>query len=221
MKYGIYAKLLKLLVQQPTYNFLKHEVPSLITRAYKKRVDKEYRDIIERTEGIGGIKENPMELILVFTAFAIAVYKCSDGNMSEEVFAKTIDSVAHSKIMELSSKGSNVFSKKTIKMYQDLAKRSIEKRYKNDWAATFDYEEGSGEYFVTYSECGICKLAKQEDVFQLVKYMCKMDYPSFEFKNAVLDRTKTLGFEDDCCNFHIMSKEKADEVGFVMSEHAK
>ncbi len=221
MKYNFLAKATKAVIKKPVYDYLKNAVPDLVSRDYKKDVNKEYREIIERTEGIGGTKENPMETILYFTSFAISVYKCANGKISEEVFSNTIDAVTNSKIMKISSKSSGAFSDKTIKMYRDLNERSKVKKYKNDWVATFDYIEGSGEYFVNYSECGVCKLAKQEGVFHLVKYMCKMDYPSFELKNAVLDRTKTLGYEDECCNFHIMTKEKAEKIGFVKSKDAK
>ena len=41
------------------------------------------------------------------------------------------------------------------------------------------------------------------------------------FPGAVLDRTKTLGYGDDECNFHLMSRERAKELGFVKSPDAK
>ena len=48
-----------------------------------------------------------------------------------------------------------------------------------------------------------------------------MDYISFELKDAVLDRTKTLGYGDDCCNFHVMSKEVAKQKKFIKSKNTK
>ncbi len=220
MEYNSTAKFVKFFIKGPTYKAIKDIAPELNNKEYKKRVSEEYKNIILRTEGIGG-KKNPMEVILYFTAFAIAVYKCADDKISEEDFSKTIDAITSSKMMEISSKSSGAFSKKTIDMYRELNERSKEKKYKNDWVAEFEYKEGSGEYFVTYSECGVCKLCRQEGVFHLVKYMCKMDYPSFEFKKAVLDRTKTLGYEDEVCNFHIMTRERAKEINFVKSKDAK
>ena len=38
---------------------------------------------------------------------------------------------------------------------------------------------------------------------------------------AVPDRTKTLGFGDDECNFHLMSRARAEEPGFVPGQEAK
>lgn len=33
--------------------------------------------------------------------------------------------------------------------------------------------------------------------------------------------TKTIGYGDDECNFHLMSKERANEIGFIQSPDAK
>ena len=48
-----------------------------------------------------------------------------------------------------------------------------------------------------------------------------MDYYTFEMQGAVLDRTKTLVYGDDECNFHLMSKARAAELGFVPDPNAK
>ncbi len=37
----------------------------------------------------------------------------------------------------------------------------------------------------------------------------------------MLDRTKTLDYGDDECNFYLMSKERAAEIGFETSPYAK
>ena len=70
-------------------------------------------------------------------------------------------------------------------------------------------------------QCGICKLTKQEHCEEITKYLCMMDYYTFEMQGAVLDWTKTLGYGNDECNFHLMSKERAKELGFVKSPDAK
>ena len=48
-----------------------------------------------------------------------------------------------------------------------------------------------------------------------------MDYYTFEMQGAVLDRTKTLGYGDDECNFHLMSRARAGELGFTPGPDAK
>ena len=41
------------------------------------------------------------------------------------------------------------------------------------------------------------------------------------YRKRVLDRTKTLGYGDDECNFHLLSRARAEELGFVPSPDAK
>ena len=62
---------------------------------------------------------------------------------------------------------------------------------------------------------------KQESCEEVTKYLCKMDYYAYELQGAVLDRTKTLGYGDDECNFRVMSPERAKEIGFVQSPNAR
>ena len=71
----------------------------------------------------------------------------------------------------------------------------------------FSYDLSVPEYYVTHRECGVCKLARQEDLMFLMPHMCVMDYPTIEYKGGKLIRTKTLGAGDDCCNFHVVKKE--------------
>ena len=59
---------------------------------------------------------------------------------------------------------------------------------------------------MTYRECGVCKIAKQEDLMFLTPHMYIMDYPTIEYKGGKLIRTKTLGNGDDCCDFHVVKE---------------
>ncbi len=71
------------------------------------------------------------------------------------------------------------------------------------------------------SYCPLMVKAKQERCEEITKHLCMMDYYTFELQGAVLNRTKTLGYGDDECNFHLMSRERAAELGFVKSPNAK
>ncbi len=221
MKYSLYARLVKFLFKGSVYQALQIETSDLVTAQYKREVGRQYRAIVERTEGLGGIKHNPMEVILLFTAFVIAVYKAADGRIDEPTFDKVIIAMSTSKMMQRITKREGAFSDKTIALQKRLAAESKLKQYKNEWLFDFDYQAGSGEYFITYKACGICKMARQEGVFHLAKYLCKMDYYTFAYKGVVLARTKTLAYGDDHCNFHIMKKEKAKALGYQKGADAK
>lgn len=221
MKYDIYAKTVGFFMRGPIYKTLKRERPTLLSRAFKRRLSAEYKAIIERTAGLGGARHNPMEVILYFLIFLIAVYKVAAGQIDEALFSQLIDDLVASPFMKRVARAEGAFSKKTLRMQAKLATQSQKKAFQNDWVSQFEHRAGSGEYFITYRECGICKVAKKEGVFHLAKHLCKMDYALFAYKNAVLDRTKTLADGDDCCNFHIMTPQKAAAVGFKIGDDAK
>ncbi len=220
MKYNSTARLMKFFLRIPVYKVIKKELPQVFTDDYKRRVNNAYRGIVERTEGVGG-KDNPMEIILYFLAFLIAVYKSADGKMSEKTFEHIIDALGNSSMIKISSKLNGAFSKKSIKTYRYLAKTSKAQKYQNNWEIDFDYKKENEEFFMTYTQCALCKIGKKEGVFNIIKYLCKLDYYMFKHKNVVLNRTKTLAYGDECCNFHVMSQQRAKEINYTPSKNLK
>lgn len=66
------------------FDYLANEIPEIEPASYKKRVLKEYRAIVERTPGIGSMKDNMFVMTMYAAAFVIALYKEADGKMDEE-----------------------------------------------------------------------------------------------------------------------------------------
>ena len=64
---------------------------------------------------------------------------------------------------------------------------------------------------ITYTKCAICEMAKRENCFHLVRYMCTTDYASQELMGNTLIRTKTLGNGDECCDFHIIGRKSKEK----------
>ena len=126
-------------------------------------------------------------------------------------------------MMVKAKQGKSAFTEKEIEDRTRQAKWSRDhiNEYPMNWFYYFEKVPGKDEYYITHKQCGICKLTKQEHCEHITKYLCMMDYYTFEMQGAVLDRTKTLGYGDDECNFHLMSRERADELGFVQSPDAK
>ena len=105
---------------------------------------------------------------------------------------------------------------------EEILKKAInDTGYTMNWFSYFENVPGKDEYYITHKQCGIRKLTEQEHCREITKYLCMMDYYTFERQGAVLDRTKTLGYGDDECNFHLMSKERTEEIGFVKNPDAK
>ena len=122
-----------------------------------------------------------------------------------------------------SKQGKSAFTEKEIanRTRQAAWSRAHIEQYPMNWFNYFKTVPGKDEYFITHKQCGICKLTKQEHCESLTKHLCMMDYYTFEMQGAVLDRTKTLGYGDDECNFHLMSRERAAELGFTPGPDAK
>ena len=78
---------------------------------------------------------------------------------------------------------------------------------------------GEDEFHMTYTECGICKMAAREGMSELVPSLCRMDYPNYSNDGGILFRTKTLGYGDNECNFHVVRKNsKAMEEAIKRGE---
>ena len=191
--------------------------------SYKKRVLKEYRAIVERTPGIGSMKDNMFVMTMYAGAFLIALYKEADGKLDEEKLKGLVRAAAYCPLMVKAKQGKSAFTQKEIDTRTRQAKWSRDhiEEYPMNWFYYFETVPGKDEYYITHKQCGICKLTAQEHCREITKHLCMMDYYTFEMQGAVLDRTKTLGYGDDECNFHLMSRERAAEIGFVKSPNAK
>ena len=223
MKYGIMGGFIKFAFAKTAFDYIEKEIPGMDMVSYKKRVQKEYRAIVERTLGIGKMKENMFVMTMYAGAFLIALYKETHGKINEEKLKGLVRAAAYCPLMVKAKKGKSAFTDKEIATRTKQAKWSRDhiKEYPMNWFYYFETVPGKDEYYITHKQCGICKLTKQEHCEEITKYLCMMDYYTFEMQGAVLDRTKTLGYGDDECNFHLMSRERADETGFVKSADAK
>lgn len=223
MKYGLIGGFIKLAFAKTAFDYVGKAIPDLDMVSYRKRVLKEYRAIVERTQGIGSMKDNMFVMTMYCGAFAIALYKEAEGRMDEETLKGLVRALAYCPLMVKAKQGKSAFTEKEIANRTRQAQWSREhiEEYPMNWFYYFKTVPGKEEYYITHKQCGICKLTAQEHCGEITKYLCMMDYYTFEMQGAVLDRTKTLGCGDDECNFHLMSRERAEEIGFVKSPEAK
>ncbi len=223
MRYGIIGAFIKFAFAKTAFDYVEKEIPDIDMASYKKRVQREYKAIVERTPSIGSMKDNMFVMTMYAGAFMIAMYKEADGKIDEENLKGLIRAAAYCPLMVKAKQGKSAFTEKEIANRTKQAKWSRDhiEEYPMNWFYYFKTVPGKDEYYITHKQCGICKLTKQEHCEEITKYLCMMDYYTFEMQGAVLDRTKTLGYGDDECNFHLMSKVRADEIGFVKSPDAK
>ena len=223
MKYGILGGFIKLAFAKTAFAYMEEAIPGLDMVSYKKRVLRKYRAIVERTPGIGSMKDNMFVLTMYCGAFAIALYKEAEGRMDEETLKGLVHALAYCPLMVKAKQGKSAFTEKEIanRVRQAQWSREHIEEYPMNWFYYFKTVPGKDEYYITHKQCGICKLTKQEHCGEITKYLCMMDYYTFEMQGAVLDRTKTLGYGDDECNFHLMSRARAEELGFTRGPDAK
>ena len=74
MKYGIMGGFIKLAFAKTAFDYIEKEIPEMDMASYRKRVLKEYRAIVERTPGIGSMKNNMFVMTMYAAAFVIALY---------------------------------------------------------------------------------------------------------------------------------------------------
>ena len=202
MKYGIHAAVYGCAFTGMLKTYYQRENPSVDFNQIQGPLKREYRAMVERTPGIGG-SSNEENLIGACYFFAMA--RVIPG-MTPSEMDRIIDTCIRSEFMVKLHRGKKkkgtLFSQKEQQKKQQEAEKSRNSPYEMDWE--FTYVPGEKEFFLTYTRCGICALARREHMETYLPCMCKMDFPKYELIGGKLIRTKTLAAGDDCCNFHVI-----------------
>lgn len=223
MKYGFMGSFVKLAFAKTAFSYLEQQLPSLDMAGYKRRALAEYKAIVARTPSVGPMSKNMFAMTMYAGAFFIALYKTEPELMTPEIIQGLVKVASYCPLMRAAKEGRSAFTEKEVqtRTVQSAWSREHIDEYPMNWYWYFEKVPDKDEYFITHKQCGICKLCEQERVGHITRYLCAMDYYTFEMQGAVLDRTKTLGYGDDECNFHVMSAQRAAEIGFVKSANAK
>ncbi len=200
LKYGMLAKGIELMCFKSALEELKKIYPDMDMEEYKRKVKKEFKEMLERTPDIGGTS---LEKNLYIAAFVFSLHKADSERITPEVVDAMVTAVFDSPFIV------NVHKNKKCTLFTDKvqdekvkeSKASQNSKYELDWK--FDYKKGVDEFYNTYTECGICKLGKRENCFEFVPCLCNMDERNYRNEGGKLHRTKTLGNGDDCCDFHV------------------
>ncbi len=82
------------------------------------------------------------------------------------------------------------------------ARRSQERRYPGDWVLEVVPSDGQDfDLGVDVTECGIVKCLHAQNADELTPYLCEWDYIMSEVLGNRLQRTKTLSWGCDRCDF--------------------
>ena len=202
MNYGLNARVYAWAFTKMLKDYYRAHFPEMDMREICKDVKREYRAMVRRTPGLGGSSN---EANLVGACYFFAMAKVIPGMtpaLMDDIIVTGIKSNLMVKLHQGKKKKGTLFSQKEQRKKMEEAQNSHNSSYEMDWE--FTYEPGDDEFYLTYTRCGICRLAELEHMEDYLPCMCKMDFPKYELIGGKLIRTKTLAAGDDCCNFHVV-----------------
>ena len=192
-----------LIMDKAVYAFLR-DYGIDVTPAFKKKIRKEYKEIVARTPALG--KGNSLTKILYIGCYLISFYKAAPDVIDEKCFEELVRYLCDEMIRR-QKEDESAFSEKNIRTREEAARKSQTSVYEMDWKSTFRRID-KDNYEFTYTRCGLCELGRREGCFHLIKYLCMTDFISFDKGGAKLVRNHTLANGDDYCDFHVSRKEK-------------
>ena len=106
------------------------------------------------------------------------------------------------------SERSRIHDEKKIPGRMEWAHRISSVKNENNWAVEVLPKCAEYDLGYNYTECGICKLCRDEGCPELAKYMCRLDYIIADMMGADLVRTMTLAQGGDMCDFRYSLKNR-------------
>ena len=91
-------------------------------------------------------------------------------------------------------------------MCRKWAEESHRIRDENNWVVDVLPKCSEFDYGLDYHECGICKICRDENCFELAKYLCRLDFVIADMMGVKLIRTKTLAEGYEVCDFRYSLK---------------
>lgn len=168
-------------------------------KAERKAIRGEYRAIMERASDIGS--GNTLLFSYTLAAFFIAMNRVRKAT-AEENIAIMEEGMRTSKMVKaLMGSGKSYFSEKRMETRRQWSKETHEKKYKNDWVVDVLESDGGYRFGLDYTECGVCKLCRDEGCPELAKYLCSLDFMLVDLMGIELHRTMTLAEGAPKCDF--------------------
>lgn len=205
MKYDLTARAFPFLFDRTVMRFLADK-DSYDLKGMKKKIHRQYKEMVRRTPGLS--RDDDLTGNLYTGCYTLSVYNACEGKMPENDFRDLIISLCHCKAMEKAHRKLNAFSDDQLQKKKNGAATSDKAKDVMSWKYSFDYREGAQSYNLTYYQCGLCTLGKQEHLEHLIKYMCLADFITFEMMGAKLSRTQTLAEGGSCCDFHVVKMKE-------------
>lgn len=175
--------------------------------AMRREMLDEYRRLTLQAPYIGG-RSNPFAGNMAGGCSALAVYRVileHRGNLEEagellyRILRAEFEGIPHALRPWMVR---YMFSGLHRRQLERGARRSQARRYPDDWV--FEVVPGDGSTFdvgVDITECGIVKFLHAQGADELTPYLCEWDYIDTEVLGCGFQRTKTLAWGCDRCDF--------------------
>lgn len=187
--------------------------PVLVSRYGEQLADTLLQEAREQTEllipqipYVGG-DDNPLSHHLVRATTTLALYRAmkAHGRTARETGRVIYDAVVRV-IGSLPFSPSGPPTAAFIRKKKEEARKSRERRYRDDWV--WEFVEGDGKEFgygYDFYECGVKKYYEAQGATELLPYFCFLDFVTTRASGQVLLRTMTLAEGGEKCNFRFRS----------------
>jgi len=166
-----------------------------------------FHNLLPALPYIGG-DQNMLTFTLVSSAAALAYLRVLEGHGLDAARAGQVLHTVYDDVFR-SLPGlvkwwlrRSEFSRSHQNELRAFARQSQLRRYPGDWVMT--YVEGDGEtcdFGCDYTECAVLKFYRQMAADKYMPYVCAMDFTMSRALRTGLQRTTSLHYGADCCDF--------------------
>jgi hypothetical protein len=192
--------------------------PVLVSRYGEQLADVLLQEAREQTElliphipYIGG-DDNSLTYHLVRATTTLALYRAMQGHggTARETGRVIYEAVVNA-LAPLPFSPSGPPDATFIRDTKEQARKSQERRYRDDWV--WEFVEGDGEAFdygYDFYECAVKKYYEAQGATDLLPYFCFLDHVTAGAHGQVLMRTTTLAKGGEKCDFRLRSATDDD-----------
>jgi hypothetical protein len=172
----------------------------------QETAEKEYEKLIPEIPYVGGIK-NFFSEMPIKAAVILALYRTlNNEGVSLEEFGKILEEITTAYMNSFPAWVRNTAGKLWMsRLFRMLllrqAKISKKRKYDDDFVYEVVSGEGKYKWGINYIECGIIKFLYNQGEVELTKYACILDYLMFPAIGVHLERTGTIAYGCERCDF--------------------
>lgn len=176
-------------------------------RETMKKAKPIYHDLLARTEDIGA--KNPMASNIYMAEVIIAFYLAADNRLSVEDIRRILhraftQGLPH-RLLSRINLNKPAFMRKMSQSIQAKAAwaEKHQQLYPTTWQFHFDENKHQDGVYYHFSTCPIAKFCKDNNLIELGKTLCELDYLTIGAMHGVLHRDYTIMEGDTLCDYWI------------------